>query len=70
MYGTSWIFAYNNWWDCDGIDIHGNVGASFMIKTDLTLQPYETDWFCICYTFAVDIYPYTYTITTTVKPAP
>jgi len=70
MYGTGTISALNNWWDCDGIDVHGNVDASYMIKTDFILQPYETDWFCIRYTFAVDIYPGTYTITTTVKPAP
>jgi len=70
MYGTGWITAYNNWWDCDGIDTHGNVDASYMIKTDYTLQPGETDWFAIRYKFALDIYPYTYTITTTVKPVP
>jgi hypothetical protein len=70
MYGDGWITAYNNWWDFDGIDIHGNVNASYMIKDDFILQPYEIDWFCIRYKFAVDIYPYTYTITTTVKPAP
>jgi hypothetical protein len=70
MYGTGSIDALKNWWDCDGIDTHGNVVASYMIKTDYTLQPGETDWFAICYKFAVDIYPYTYTITTTVKPAP
>jgi hypothetical protein len=70
MYGTGWIGAYNNWWDCDGIDTHGNVVASYLVKSDFTLQPGETDWFAICYKFAVDIYPYIYTITTTVKPAP
>jgi len=68
MYGAEAISALNNWWDCDGIDVHGNVEASYMIKTDFTLQPYETDRFCIRHTFAVDIYPDTYTITTTVKP--
>jgi hypothetical protein len=70
MYGTIQITAENNWWDFDGIDTHGNVNASYMIKTDFTLQPYEIDWFCIRYKFALDIYPYAYTITTTVKPAP
>jgi len=70
MYGTGPIDALNNWWDCDGIDTHGNVVASYMIKTDYTLQPGETDLFAISYKFALDIYPYTYTITTTVKPAP
>jgi hypothetical protein len=70
MYGTKSIDALNNWWDCDGIDTHGNVVASYLVKSDFTLQPGETDWFAICYKFAVDIYPYIYTITTTVKPAP
>jgi len=70
MYGTGWIGAHNNWWDCDGIDTHGNVVASYLVKSDFTLQPGETDWFAIYYKFAEDIYPYTYTITTTVKPSP
>ena len=64
--GGNEIYAYNNWWGCDGIDVEGTVYASYMIKTDYTLQPGETDWFAICYKFAVDTYPYTYTITTTV----
>jgi hypothetical protein len=68
--GGNEIYAYNNWWGCDGIDVEGTVYASYMIKTDYTLQPGETDWFAIYYKFAVDIYPYTYTITTTVKPSP
>jgi hypothetical protein len=38
--------------------------------TQVTLLPYEHLNFYITYEFAVNIYPYTYTITTTVKPAP
>jgi hypothetical protein len=38
--------------------------------TQVTLLPYEHLNFYICYKFAVNIYPYTYTITTAVKPAP
>jgi len=38
------------------------------LPTQITLQPGETLNFSICYEFAVDIYPYTYTITTAVKP--
>jgi hypothetical protein len=41
----------------------------FPEDTSFTLQPHERLDFFICYKFAVDIYPYTYTITTTVKPA-
>jgi hypothetical protein len=70
MYGTGWITAYGNWWGCDGIDVHGLVDASYMIKIDFTLQPGETDSFAICYKFAVDIFEAGYTITTTVKPVP
>ena len=40
------------------------------ITSPFTLQPYETLDFIICYKFAVDIYPGTYTIYSTVKPAP
>ena len=65
--GGNEIYAYNNWWGCDGIDVEGTVYASYMIKTDYTLQPGETDWFAICYKFAVDISEAEYTITTTVK---
>ena len=39
------------------------------ITSPFTLQPYEIKYFIICYKFAVNIYPGTYTITTTVKPA-
>ena len=39
------------------------------ITSPFTLQPYESLDFIICYKFAVNIYPGTYTITTTVKPA-
>jgi hypothetical protein len=38
--------------------------------TQVTLLPHERLDFYICYNFAVNIFPYTYTITTTVKPAP
>jgi hypothetical protein len=38
--------------------------------TQVTLLPYEHLNFYITYEFAVNIVPYTYTITTTVKPAP
>jgi hypothetical protein len=37
--------------------------------TQVTLLPYEHLNFYICYKFAVNIYPYIYTITTAVKPA-
>jgi hypothetical protein len=40
------------------------------ITSPFTLYPGEVLPFYIKYKFAVDIYPYTYTITTTVKPAP
>jgi len=38
------------------------------ITSQFTLQPYERLDFCIKYEFAVDIYPGTYKITTTVEP--
>ena len=40
------------------------------ITSPFMLQPGERLDFYICYNFAVDIYPYTYIITTTVKPSP
>jgi hypothetical protein len=59
----------------DRLDLLAFGGYSFPFiqiqdSAPFTLQPGQTVYFVARYKFAVDIYPYTYTITTTVKPAP
>jgi len=52
----------------DGCYVLANLAK--VLTLPVTLQPKERLDFYICYKFAEDIYPYTYTITTTVKPVP
>ena len=51
-YGTIGQNALNNWWDCDGIDISGNVNAGWNTWAHddvITLEPNETVHFMIQY---------------------
>jgi hypothetical protein len=51
-YGTNGQNALNNWWDCDGIDISGNVNAGWHTWSHgeiITLDPNETVHFMIQY---------------------
>jgi len=51
-YGTNGQYALNNWWDCDGIDISGDVNAgwnTWLHDDVITLDPNETVYFMIQY---------------------
>jgi hypothetical protein len=75
--GVEWLVTTqqsNGGWisdgsECSEVDSEA-IQALPIALTQVTLLPYEHLNFYITYEFAVDIYPYTYTITTTVKPAP
>jgi len=59
----------------DRLDLLAFGGYSFpfiqiLESVSFTLQPGQTVYFVARYKFALDVYPYAYTITTTVKPAP
>lgn len=69
--GTT-LSALNNWWGCDGIDISGNVNATWYTWSDgntITLQPDETRHFMIQYC-TLDNAVGKYTSTVTFLPHP
>jgi hypothetical protein len=65
---SSTVDATNNWWGLDGVDYEGNVDATYMVKTDKTLDAGEFDTFGIINEFDVRLAPDQYTITVGVLP--
>jgi hypothetical protein len=64
----SWYAQYPKDWGRWGSPTVGVADLLTPIESPFTLAPGERLDFIICYKFAVNIYPGTYTITTTVKP--
>lgn len=67
-YSGTAIFAEDNWWGKDGIDVEGKVSASYMVKDDLTLSPNEKDKFGVINTFAINMAGGEYTLRSEISP--
>lgn len=67
--GEDTLDANDNWWGTDGIQTTGAVDASWMTKSDMTLDAGETDVFGVINEFAMTMVPDDYRLRMEVVPS-
>lgn len=67
-WGANTLDLSDHWFGTDGIQTLGTVTANYQEKGDRTLQSGETDTFGVVNTFAINLVPTDYTLSTQVVP--